>query len=72
MSSSASADIKKPTTPPVANLVVAGGGWWSQTRHIPQIHASLQAKVSQFMYETDLRRCYYHHYLTGIVIMFIF
>ena len=72
MSSSASADIKKPTTPPVANLVVAGGGWWSQTRHIPQIHASLQAKVSQFMYETDLRRWYYHHYLTGIVIMFIF
>ena len=26
-------------------IVVAGGGWWSQTRHIPQLHSCRSARV---------------------------
>lgn len=28
-----------------ARIVIAGGGWWSQTRHIPQLHACPSACV---------------------------
>ena len=29
----------------MCRIVVAGGGWWSQTRHIPQLHACPNACV---------------------------
>ena len=29
----------------MCRIVVVGGGWWSQTRHIPQLHACVEAEV---------------------------